>query len=152
VSIQTRRKTLSMMTRLREGVLAAKSQLGEATATPSSMRLSTTPLPSGRRGRELRQFRPRPPSVHAPTLPQVGPRFAQQEQEQQEQEARKARMLSSLSLPLYVPHPSSQMSKIIVAQCGRHLLRYTPQRRVGMTQQLRKLSRLCILPFIRLFL
>lgn len=129
-----------MTRRPREGVLGARRHLAEVTVTPSSMRLSTTLSPSGRRGRDLRQFRPRPPSVHAPTLPQVMPQFAQQQQ------ARKAKMLSSLSLPLYTPHVSTRMSKLIVTQWGRRSLHYTPQWMVGVTQRLRKHFSLCILP------
>jgi hypothetical protein len=147
-----RRKTLSMMMRPREAVLAAKSQLGEVTATPSLMRLSTALSPSGRRGRELRQFRPRRPGVHAPILPQVMPQFAQQQRQEEEEETRIARMLLSLSLPLYAQHPSFRMSKIIVAHCGRHLHLYTPQRRVGLTQKLRKLFSLCISSFMSLLI
>jgi hypothetical protein len=150
--VQTRLRTLSVMTRPREEVLVAVTQIREVTATPSLMRLSTTLLLNGRRGRELRQFRPRPPSVHAPTLPPVMPRFAQRQQQPQERQHRKARALSTLCLPLCAPHLSSRMSQLTVAQYSRQFLRYTIQRRVRLTQDLRKPFSLCILPFTCLHL
>src|SRR5258708_2174955 len=152
VSIQTRLRTLSVMTRPREEVLAAVTQIREVTATPSLMRLSTTLLLNGRRGRELRLFRPRPPSVHAPTLPPVVPRFAQRQQHQQERQQRKARALSTLCLPLCAPHLSSRMNQLTVAQYRLQFLRYTTQRRVRLTEDLRKPFSLCILPFTCLHL
>jgi hypothetical protein len=57
-----------------EATTEPMSIYSDASQTPSLMRLSTALSPSGRRSREHRQFRPRPPSVHAvhaPILPQV---------------------------------------------------------------------------------
>jgi hypothetical protein len=137
VFIQTRRRTLSVTIRLLEGVIAAvtETQIQEVPATHSSTRLSTTRSLSDQRGPGLRQFRQ--PSARAPTLSLVVPQFAQG----------KARMHSSLSLPLWTPHPPSQTTQIIVAQCIRHL-RYTPQRRARSTQELRKRFNLCIFQLV----
>lgn len=123
VLLQTRRRTLSVMTRPREGVPAAMTRKQEVVPTPSSMHLNTIRSLSGRRGREHRQFRL--PSAHAPILFQVVPRFAQG----------KARTLSSLSLPPWTPHAAPQMSRLIAAQCRRQLLRYIPHRRAGMSHK-----------------
>lgn len=135
VFLQMRRKTLSVMTRPREGVPAAMTRKRGVLPTPSSMRLNTIRSLSGRRGREHRQFRLQ--NALAPILSPVVPQFVQG----------KARTLSSLSLPLWTPHAEPQMSQLIAAQCRRQLLRYTPQRSAGMSH---KHFNFCILLLIGL--
>src|ERR1700722_19021015 len=134
-SRQGRRRILSVTTRLGEGGLATTTRIGALAPTPSLMRLSTIHSPSGRRGRELRQFRL--PSAHAPTLSPVVPRSAQG----------KASTPFSHSWLLWTTHESIQTSQLIVARYRRRLLQYTPQRRAGLSH---KHFNLCILLLIGL--